>query len=124
MLCEVRIFEEALEFLSTQNPLSLNFLIFLGGTITLLVIKTRDLQVVLKEVDYSKSTRNMLEGKHWNGSNVLYSCHVVSLLNMLQMLVINNVSALVYLYLSLVGLFGKMSALFTFTKCTVIIIIC
>ena len=49
-------------------------------------------QVVLQEKDYSKSTRNMLEGKRWHGSNVLYSCHVVSLLNMLQMLAINHVS--------------------------------
>ncbi|KAL5266969.1 hypothetical protein ACHWQZ_G004123 [Mnemiopsis leidyi] len=48
------------------------------------------IEVVLKERDYSKSTRNMLEGKHWHGSKVLFSCHVISLLNMLQMLTINH----------------------------------
>ena len=35
----------------------------------------------------------MLEGKHWHGSKVLFSCHVISLLNMLQMLTINHVSS-------------------------------
>ncbi|XP_063685099.1 uncharacterized protein LOC134819218 [Bolinopsis microptera] len=48
------------------------------------------IEVVLQEKDYSKSTRNILEGKRWHGSNVLYSCHVISLLNMLQMLAINH----------------------------------
>jgi len=48
------------------------------------------IEVILQEKDYSKSTRNILEGKVWHGSNVLYSCHVISLLNMLQMLAINH----------------------------------
>ena len=50
------------------------------------------LQVVLQEKEYSKTTRSLLEGKSWNESTVLFSCHVTSLLNMLYNLASNSVS--------------------------------